>query len=114
MVAATEAATEAAATQGAQATEVGMLLRGVAVQVRVRVRLRLRSRRVRVRVRVRGAGVVKRSHSWLWEVPCGWVVGHDTQQNVKPADDTIADARSHPMVQHIVRRAREANARALG
>ena len=28
MVAATEAATEAAATQGAQATEVGMLLRG--------------------------------------------------------------------------------------
>ena len=52
MVAATEAATEAAATQGAQATEVGMLLRGVAVQVRVRVRLRLRSRRVRVRVRV--------------------------------------------------------------
>ena len=34
MVAATEAATEAAATQGAQATEVAMLLRGVAVQVR--------------------------------------------------------------------------------
>ena len=32
MVAATEAATEAAATQGAQATEVAMLLRGVAVQ----------------------------------------------------------------------------------
>jgi hypothetical protein len=53
MVTATEAATEAAATQSAQATEVGMLLRGVAVQVRVRVRLRLRSRRVRVRVRVR-------------------------------------------------------------
>ena len=56
MVAATEAATEAAATQGAQATEVAMLLRGVAVQVRVRVRLRvrlrLRSRRMRVRVRV--------------------------------------------------------------
>ena len=61
-----------------------------------------------------GAGVVNRSHSWLCEVPCGWVVGHDTQQNVKPADDTIADARSHPVVQHIVRRAREANARALG
>ena len=39
---------------------------------------------------------------------------HKSQKNVKPDDDVTVAGRSHPAVQHVVRRAREANARSLG